>query len=78
MIKMKYRVSMHAQYVFKADYCRTSLGAIYLFNGSESFIDFLNHKYYNSCKRSWDSWYYMYCDEKDRVYYSKPHYKIWR
>ena len=65
------RVSFYALYDFKEDYCRHSISAMYTFNGVDSFLDVLNHKRFNSCKRSWKAWYHMDVDEGDRVYLSK-------
>lgn len=75
---LKYRMSMHGQYIFKEHYCRIGISSIYLFNGAESFLDHLNGNRYNSSKMSWSSWYYMYCDEGDKVYHSQQNYDIWR
>lgn len=65
------RLSMRALPIFKEDYCRRCIMNSYQFNGFTSFIDSLNGDLFNTDKMSWDSWYYMYCDEGDNVYLNK-------
>ena len=68
---------MYALYNFKEDYCRQCLRSIE-FNNIETWIDTKNHSHENTCKMSWNSYYYMYCDEEDNVYHNKKNLQIWR
>lgn len=70
-------ISMHSIYSFKEDYCRRCVMNSYTFNGFTSFIDLLNSDFFNSDKMSWDSWYYMNCDEDDKVYISTQQMMMW-
>lgn len=64
------KISMKSMYDFKDPSCRMCLLNYYWFNGVQSFVDTINGDVFNTDKFSWDSWYYMYCDEEDNVYLS--------
>lgn len=61
------KISIKSEYDFKTDFCRRCISNFYQFNG---FIDLLNGDFFNSDKMSWNSWYYMYSDDDDKVYIS--------
>ena len=64
------KISYKSLYGFKEDFCRRCTMSLYEFNDIQSFIDILNGDVFNTDKFSWNSWYYMYSDEDDKVYLS--------
>ena len=65
------KVSDSSLYPFKDNHCRICLFNYYWFNGVQSFVDTVNKDMYNTDRFSWNSWYYMYCDEEDKIYLSR-------